>query len=419
MRYDVAVIGGGTGGVPAALAAARNGARTVLVERYGFLGGMATAGLVNPYMGWHAGRKALTAGIFAEIIEGLSAGAGLHENGHTFDEEVLKLVLDRLVRDAGVTVLFHSTFVSCARENGRITSATIVSKGGPFEIEADCFVDATGDADLAAAAGARIEIGRPSDGLCQPMTLCFRIAGIDRSALPGEFAELRRTLNEIYLAAKADGRVTNPREDILVFKTLRPDTLHFNTTRVTGLSPVSPEELSEAEFEGRRQAAELVELFRAEAPGFADTYLHKSGVLIGVRESRRVMGAYVLEADDILGARKFDDAIACSRYPIDIHSPSGEGTLIRTVPEGDWYEIPYRCIVPSGLDNLLMATRAVSATHEAHASLRVMPVVAAIAEAAGTAAAMASENSIAPAGIDPAELRGALRRAGAFVGEGQ
>jgi len=414
MVFDVAVVGGGTGGVPAAVAAARSGARTALFERYGFLGGMATAGLVNPYMGWHAGEKALTAGIFAEIIEGLKSAGGLHENGHTFDEEILKLVLDRFVREAGVEVFFHSTFVTCRCEGGAVTSASFVSKGGPFEVEAGCFIDATGDGDLAAAAGARVEVGRGEDGLCQPMTLCFRAAGIEGA---WDLAKVRKVLNEVYLAAKAQGRVENPREDILVFPTMRPDVLHFNTTRIVGLSPLSPGELTRAEFEGRRQAAELMELFRREAPGFENAYLQKSAMLTGVRESRRVMGHYVLTADDVLKARKFPDAVACSRYPIDIHNPSGEGTVIRHVPEGDWYEIPYRCIVPRGVGNLLMASRTVSATHEAHASLRVMPVVSAIGEAAGTAAAMACRDGRAPAEIDTDELRSALRAAGAFVGE--
>ncbi len=413
MKFDVAIAGGGTGGVPAAVAAARSGARTVLLERYGFLGGMATAGLVNPYMGWHAGEKALTAGIFAEIIDGLRSMGGLHENGHTFDEEILKLVLDRLVCEAGVTVLFHSTFVGCRCSEGIIESASFVSKGGPFDVEADCFVDATGDADLATTAGAEIQVGRNEDGLCQPMTLCFRVAGIKAAK---DLAHVQRTLNAIYLAAKADGRLKNPRENILLFPTMRPDVLHFNTTRVTGLSPLSAGELSEAEFEGRRQAWQLVELFCAEAPGFEEAWLEKSAMLIGVRESRRVMGAYLLEADDILSARKFADAVAASRYPIDIHNPSGEGTVLKGVPEGDWYEIPYRCILPLGIGNLLMASRAISATHEAHASLRVMPVVSGIGQAAGTAAAIACRQKVAPADIDPAELKDALSAAGAFVG---
>jgi len=417
MQYDIAVVGGGTGGVPAAVEAARSGAKVLLVERYGFLGGMATAGLVNPYMGYWAGGKPIVRGIFEETLAGLRNGGGLAENGQTFDEEVLKVVLDRMVLEAGVATLFHAAFVSCECACGRIESARFVSKEGCFDVTAEVFIDATGDADLAAAAGASVEIGRSEDGLCQPMTLSFRLAGIDLAALPSDFGKLRKILNDAYLAAKADGSIDNPREDILIFKTLREDVLHFNTTRVVGKSPVSTAQLSEAEFEGRRQAFELLRLFKERVAGFEDAYIQKSGVLIGVRESRRVMGEYVLQVEDILSARKFDDAVACSSYPVDIHNPAGTGTVIRRLPPGQWYEIPYRSIVPLGLDNLLMAARSISATHEAHSSLRVMPVVAAIGQAAGAAAAMAASERRAARDVDADQLRNRLVAAGAFVGE--
>jgi len=417
LKCDVLVIGGGTGGVPAAVAAARGGAKTLLVERYGFLGGMATAGLVNPFMGYWAGERPISAGVFAEIIERLDKLGGLAADKVTFDEEVLKVVLDSLVREAGVSVLFHATFVDCAMSGARIDTATFVSKGGKFDVAAQCYIDATGDADVAAAAGAEVQVGRPPDGLCQPMTLNFRVAGVERHALGESLRDARKALNDAYLAAKTSGEIDNPRENVLVFETLRPDVLHFNTTRVVGKSPVSPEELSQAEFEGRRQAVELMALFRRAVPGFRNAFIQKMGMLMGVRESRRVMGEYVLQADDVMSARKFPDAVACSSYPIDIHNPAGTGTVIREVPEGDWYEIPYRSIVPLGLDNLVMASRSISATHEAHASLRVMPVVAAIGQAAGTAAALSAAGGTRPAEIDARELRRILRASGAFIGD--
>lgn len=417
-NYDVLVIGGGPGGVPAAVAAARAGARTLLVERYGFLGGMATAGLVNPFMGYWAGKRPVIAGIFAEMMDRLRAEGALAKDNQTFDEEAYKFVLDDIVRESGADVLFHTTFVRCRTTAGRIESLELVSKGGPFEVSARIYVDASGDADVAASAGARVEMGRAEDGLCQPMTLCFRVAGIDRSQCP-DFGELRKLLTKVYLGAKARGAVTNPREDILTFKTLRDDVLHFNTTRVTGKSAIDPAELTAAEFEARRQARELVVLFRGEVPGFGNAYLQKAGLLIGVRESRRVMASYVLTMEDVVGARKFGDAIACSTYPVDIHNPAGTGTVIRHLPPNEWYEIPYRCLVPEGQGNLLMASRSISATHEAHSSMRVMPVVAAIGQAAGTAAAMAVRTGIEPSKVAPRSLREALRAAGAFVGDGQ
>ena len=418
-KYDVLVAGGGPGGVPAAIAAARLGARTALAERFGYLGGMATAGLINPFMGYWAGDRPVIRGIFAEITDRLRAAGALHANNLTFDEEALKLVLDEMVREAAVETLFHTTFVTCSMRGDRISKATFVSKGGPFDLTAKVFVDATGDADLAAAAGAKIEVGRPEDGLCQPMTLCFRIGGIDRSALPPTLAEVRNVLDRIYLDAKARGEMDNPREDILLFPTLREDVIHFNTTRIVAKSPLDPRTLTEAEFDGRRQMKALMELFRREAPGFAGAFIEKSAAMIGVRESRRVMGEYVLDVEDVIHGRKFDDAVACSTYPVDIHNPAGTGTVIRRVPKNDWYEIPYRAIVPLGVENLVMAGRAISATHEGHSSLRVMPVVAAIGQAAGTAAAMAAKGRKRPRNVDAAALRAALRQAGAFVGDGR
>ena len=415
-KYDVVVVGGGPGGVCAAIAASRGGARTLLVERYAFLGGMATAGLVNPFMGFWAGGKPVVRGIFAEVLSALKAEGALGGAGLTFDEEILKLVLDDAVGRAGCEILFHSTLTGCSVKGGVLESVQLVSKGGVFEVGADVFIDGTGDADLAAFAGAKIEVGRDSDHLCQPMTLCFRVAGIDPTRVE-QLARTRKILTDAYLAAKAAGEIDNPREDILVFPTLRRDVLHFNTTRITGKSPLDPADLTAAELAARRQVGQLVALFRLSVPGFENSYLEKMGMLTGVRESRRVIGEYVLSVDDVVHAAKLPDAIACSTYPVDIHNPAGTGTVITPVPEGDWYEIPYRCIVPLGLANLLMAGRSISATHEAHSSLRVMPVVAAIGQAAGAAAAMAALLRIGPSELDIGKLRTALRQAGAFVGE--
>jgi hypothetical protein len=222
----------------------------------------------------------------------------------------------------------------------------------------------------------------------------------------------RKDIGLLFEAAKQAGRVRCPREDVLFFHTLNPGVVHFNTTRVTGLSATSGDDLTAAEMEARRQAHELARFLTSEVPGFERAYLQQCAAQIGVRESRRIRGHYVLTAEDVLGARKFHDAIARSNYPIDIHSPTGAGTDIRSVPAGDYYEIPYRCLLPQGMDNLLVAGRSVSATHEAQASLRIMPTCFAMGEAAGLAAAMAVQRGISPAEVPAEELRQALREQG-------
>ncbi len=406
-KYDVVVVGGGPGGVCAAVGAAKGGADVLLIERYGFLGGMATAGLVNPFMPYTIGGERLTSTVFNELLDRLEDAGALAAGGTVFDDEWMKIVLDRMVQDHGVDLLLHSSFADVEMDGRRITRVHTAGKSGQTDAAGTVFVDATGDGDLAARAGAPVEIGRPKDGLCQPMTLCFRIGDVAGEPSP---RQLRRELTEIFLAAKEAGEIDLPREDVLVFATLVPHVFHFNTTRVVKRDATSVLDMTAAELEGRRQVAELFALFRRRSPRFKDAYLIKTAAQIGVRESRRVMGQYVLTAGEVVEACKFSDGIARSNYPIDIHNPTGEGTVIQRLPPGEFYEVPYRCLVPKGVDNLLIGSRCISATHEAHASLRIMPVVATIGEAAGIAAAWAVREGILPRQVDGARLKAAMLR---------
>ncbi len=403
--YDVIVVGGGPGGICAAVGAAKEGASVLLVERYGFLGGMATAGMVNPFMGYTVEGRKLTSAVFNELLDRLDRAGALHSGGQIFDDEGMKIVLDEVTVEHGVDVLLHSSFTGLEMDGPLIARVQTTGKSGQIDLTGAVYVDSTGDGDVAAQAGAPIEVGRTQDGLCQPMTLCFRIGGV--SGDPGA-GELRKELTEIYLQAKAAGEVSNPREDVLIFGTMVPHIFHFNTTRVLRRDATNTLDLTAAEMEGRRQVAELLDLFRRRSPRFKDAYLVKMAAQIGVRESRRVMGAYVLTVDDVLEASKFEDGIARSRYPVDIHSPTGEGTVIQRLPPGEFYEIPYRCLVPDRVDNLLIGARCISATHEAHSSMRVMPVVAGIGEAAGVAAAWAARDGIAPREVDGSRLKAAI-----------
>ena len=404
--YDVVVVGGGPGGTTAAVAAASRGASVLVIERYGFLGGMATAGLVNPFMWYFHRDKPLTTTVFNEMLDRLDRSGGLAPNRMTFDDEIMKIILDGMMADHGVEVAFHSWFTGLDRAGSAIAAVHLAGKSGPKTVRAKVFVDSTGDGDVAAAAGAKVELGRPQDGACQPMTLCFRLAGIENpEGWDAGWDPMREEMNAIYQDARRRGEIKNPREDVLIFRTTVPGVVHFNTTRVVGKAAVNADALTAAEAEGRRQVMELLTLLRAKSPRCRNAWLVKMAPQIGVRESRRVMGSYVLTEADVLTAAKFDDGIARSNYPVDIHNPAGTGTIIKDVPKGDYYEIPYRSLVPTGVDNLLVGSRCISTTHEAHSSMRVMPVVAGIGEAAGAAAALCAKSGIKPAAVDGRALK--------------
>jgi len=409
---QVIVSGGGPAGLAASVAASRQGVETLLIERYGFLGGMATAGLVNPFMPWHVNGSPLVAGIFEEMQRRMKAmhGFGGEREPAAIDPEVFKVVADEICRDAQVRVRLHTLATGVTREGSAIASIRTESKSGTEDWTADVYVDCTGDADLAFRAGVPCDHGRDEDQLAQPMTLNFRMAGVDIEHMPS-----RQEINRLFDQGKAEGRLHQPRENVLFFYTTRPGVVHFNTTRVTGLSGADADDLTAAEIEARRQAHELAHFLVARVPGFERAYLEQSGAQIGVRESRRIRGDYALTGDDVVNARKFPDAIARSNYPIDIHNPAGSGTVIEEVPAGDYYEIPYRCLLPVGMDNLLVAGRCASATHEGQSSLRVMPQCFAMGQAAGVAAAMAVRDGISPRQVDAEELRRALRKQGQIV----
>lgn len=405
--------GGGPGGIAAAVAAARNGADTMLVERYGFLGGMATAGLVNPFMPWHAGKEQIINGIFQEILDRLRAKGGLSRDRESiFDPEIMKVVADDICLESGVKLLLHSFVSGATVEGPRIASVTVTNKPDGRDITAEIFIDATGDADLAYMAGVPCSVGRESDGLAQPMTLNFRMAGVDTARVPP-----REVINDLYAKARQEGRINCPRENVLMFNTTRSGEIHFNTTRVTRADGTNAADLTRAEIEARRQVHQLVEFLKRGVPGFENAFLQMTGTQIGVRESRRIVGEYVMTVEDVLEGRKFDDCIARGSYPVDIHNPDGAGTVIRHLRPGESYDIPYRSIVPLKIDNLLVAGRPISTTHEAHSSTRIMPICFAVGEAAGTAAALCVRQKTVPRSLDVGVLQAVLAAQGANLGE--
>lgn len=443
-RADVVVFGGGPAGLGAAVGAAWTGADTLLVERYGYLGGNATASLVGPFMTSysHDGEKQIVGGVFEALVRRLeasggavhpsevragSAYAGFRSFGHDhvtpFDPETLKLESLALVVEAGVRPLLHTSFVDVIDTGGDNRVALVFGKSGLQAIAGEVFIDCTADADVSVAAGADFEIGRKQDGLTQPMTMFFRVGNIDsdqvskyREEHPEEGEDTFSTLVE---EARASGDYDIPRNKIGIYETPTPGVWRVNTTRIQKLDGTSNLDLTKAEIEGRRQVQQLMHFFRKYMPGFEDAVLLDTAAQIGVRETRRIVGDYVLTVEDIMEARSFPDTIALNAYPIDIHSPTDDSGGATAAHEfGDpprFHEIPYRVLIPKGLERILVAGRCISATHEALGAVRVMPPVFAMGHAAGTAAALTVSQGHSVRDVDVSMLQSELQAQGAIL----
>jgi glycine/D-amino acid oxidase-like deaminating enzyme len=441
---DVLVIGGGNAGCAAAIAAARHGAKTLLVERYGFLGGTATAAMVGPWMTFHSGSKRIVGGIAQEIVERLhrkGASPGhVHDSSDyvstitPFDPEIHKAVLFEMMREAGVDLLLHAYFLRALTGESGVEGAGVATVAGEREYRAAFTIDATADAYVAASAGVATQQG-DERGRVQPASLMFRLSHVDLSKTATYVRmhpdQMRTSLKahervapamtavaglyDLWNDALEHGEVSIPRELVSFFISPYPDEVTVNMTRVTGVDPLDPDDLTRAEVEAREQVMQLLEFFRNRVPGFENARLAATGAQIGIRESRRIVGEYTLTRDDVLQARHFSDAIARSAYPIDIHNPSGSGTTTHRLPEGESYEIPYRCLVPAQVERLLVAGRCISTTHEALASTRLTPTVMTLGQAAGTAAALAKRTGKRLRSIDTQALRSTLMDDGVLL----
>lgn len=413
-RYELIVVGGGFAGVAAAISAARQGVDVLLVEKYNSLGGAATNGLVMPFMRFWTyesetrERIYLCGDLFLEIIREMNQVTGTEEIEKEFDEEILKLVLNRMAIASGVQLLFNTTVTEAVVSDGKITSLKALGKSMPIELFADHFIDATGDAELSMLAGCSSQVGREKDGLCQPMTLCFRMSGVDLE----KFTENRAKINPLYDEFKQRGLIKNPRENVLIFRNANDGVLHFNTTRVVKRDPTDPFDVTQAEIEAREQVFEILRFLKENIDGFEHSRVLSTALQIGIRESRKVHGEYTLTVDDLKSLARFEDAIAVANYDIDIHNPEGAGTSHYFFGDGEWYEIPYRCLIPKKMDNLLVAGRCISSTHEAQASYRIMPYCAEIGQAAGTAVAVAKQTRTTVRDVDVKQVQAVLREEG-------
>ena len=433
-EYDVLVIGGGNAGCAAAIAAARHGAKTLLVERYGFLGGTATASMVGPWMTFHSGGDRIVGGIAEEIVERLvrmGASPGhIHDSSDyvatitPFDPEVHKALLFEMMEEARVDLLLHAWFLDALVDQDDVAGATFATVGGERTYRARTIIDSTADAYVAASAGVPVQQG-DERGRVQPASLMFRLSHVDLSKTATyvrmHLDQMRTSLKAhertapaltavaglyaLWQRAQEDAIVDIPRELVSFFISPYPDEVTVNMTRVTNIDPLDPDDLTRAEVEARKQVMQLLRFFRERVPGFENARIAATGTQVGIRESRRIVGRYTLTRDDVLHARQFPDAVARSAYPIDIHNPSGTGTTTHRLAAGESYEIPFRCLIPSNRERLLVAGRCISTTHEALASTRLTPTVMTLGQAAGTASAMACKRGIRVGDIAADELR--------------
>ena len=410
-RYDVVVVGAGSAGSSAAISAARTGASTLLVDRLAFMGGTSTAVLDTFYafftpgtaprrvvggLGWEVASHLVKQGVAFERPNTYGAGTGI-----TYDAEALKVLWERMAEDAGVDLLLHAWATGVRLDpDRRATAVRLWTKGGERWVEAGAVVDASGDADLCHLAGASYDDAKSAGGV-QSLSTLFKLANVDivrASAVPK--AELWARMRE----AASDGAYRLPRIEGSWHRTPYDGVALIHMTRIPGVDPVDPESLTRAEVEGRRQVQEYARFLRDRVPGFERSVLVATSPAIGVRESRRVFGDYRLTREDVLEARRFDDEIALCGAPIEDHHAGGD-TAWAYVAGGGVYGIPFRTLLPAGIEGLLVAGRCFSATHDAHASARSMATCMAMGQAAGAAAAMAVAGETVPRAVDPAAGR--------------
>jgi len=354
------------------------------------------------------------------------SGGALSPSGNTnftvpFDPEAFKHIALQMLNEAGVELLFHAFASGVVAIGNEVKGVVFETKSGPVVVQAKVLVDCTGDGDVSAFSGAPFTVGREEDGLVQPMSLMFLMSDFLRAKFieytkshPAEWNGVQG-LRTLMQEAIDEDELNIPREDILFFQTIHEDQVSVNSTRITGALGIDVWDLTHAEIEGRRQIAQLTAFLRKYVPGFENAYLSQSGPQVCVRETRRVLGEYVLTGEDVLNAHKFSDVIAHGTYPIDIHNPKGKGTVLKKVAAGAAYDIPLRCLIPKKIGNLLVAGRCISGTHEALASYRVMPICMATGHAAGVCAAIAVKNKQEPRKVNAKDVQRELLRQGAHL----
>lgn len=414
---DVLVLGAGPAGVAAAVSAARQGARTMLVEQLGDVGGIATSGLMSHWTGNTKG------GIYEEFLNrsaDLPDTADYGFNGsprQIINPERLKTALLELLDEAGVELLLYTVAVAPIMKENRLQGVILENKAGRQAVRAKIVIDCTGDGDIAARSGAAFQLGREEDGAMQPVSLMFKIGGVDydRAVFPGKFEDyIQIPAGEIQALGKA--ALPFPAGHVLLYRTSLPGVVTCNMTNCIQADGTNPKDLVKATLTCRRQLEPILSFLRGTVPGYEVCYLLSCASLIGVRETRHFKGVKTLTEEDIRSARVFDDwAVTHASFNFDVHNMSGNGldaTGAQDSFDATFYTIPYGCLVPETVDGLLLAGRCISGTHLAHANYRVMPICANMGQAAGIAAALCCVQEIQPRALDVSQLQAELLRQG-------
>lgn len=448
MNYDVVVIGGGPGGLPAAIAAARQGTRVLLVEKNGYLGGNLTIGL--PLLGFldKDGNQVIK-GIAQEFVDALVKKNGaaphtwcpMHNSVTIYDHEVFKIVAFEKTLEAGVELLLHTQVIDTNMENGILKSVTLFGKGHRMEVNARVFIDATGDGDVGYMAGATYEMGQEGTGVLQPPTVMCTVAGVNTEEIirfveehpeqmepgpgvetyPGYDASYFRAnpdhhvlvgLRKLFLELKAEGKLPIDRDTLIYIETLVPGVVNINCTRHLGIDGSDVRDLTRAEIEGHMQNYRLLETLRNYVPGFRNCYLTRIYPFVGIRESRRFHGLARLTGEEMEAGSIGKDSVGIGSYIIDIHDGGGSGTVVKKVRP---YGIPYGMTCSSDIPNMMFAGRCASMDAVALSSLRVMPSLMVMGEAAGVGAAMAVKEQKYPKDVDVDAVRKLLQEHGVIL----
>ena len=431
-EYDVAVLGGGPAGIAAAVAAARAGRRTLLIERYGFLGGMGTAAGVTNFCGLHANvhgeMHRVVQGIATELLGRIDRLGGLNAPhlilgkifAQAYDTAAYKIAADDLLAAHKVDILFHALGAGVVmHDERRIDALMVETKAGRQAVRAGIYIDCSGDGDLAAWAGAPFEVGDNAGSTMYP-SMMFRLNGID----PERAGDAWRTIPALMEKAEAAGTHKFPRKAAIVRPQRHAVEWRVNFTQLaredgTAVNGLEPDDMTRGEIEGRRQAVQAFEFLRT-VPGFEQSYIVDLPPQLGIRETRRVVGGYMLSGEDVLGCASFEDSIGVNGWPMESHVAGDVVFKFPPIPESRGYnELPYRMLVPEGIDNLLMAGRCASMTHDGQSAARVSGACFAMGEAVGIAADLALSGNTIPRDIAVEKLQQALQQQGAFIGRGQ
>ncbi len=441
---DVLVMGAGPAGICAAVAAARGGAKTMVIEQCGSVGGAATTGLVGPFMTSFDARneKMVIRGMFKEVVDKMVAlgGAidpaeipgedpksGFYKIGHAhvgpFDHECFKTVTTGMILESGAELLLHTQFVDALVEEGNITGVVVANKGGLSAVRPKVVIDCTGDADVAARAGVGYELGNVVDGNLQPATLFFRLYNVDTERMAAHMREHAGDIMPFYgpyswlIREKQEEWGDVPRAEVCLFEGVVPGEFRLNVTRILDVDGTNAEDLTRAEIEGLRQAHKVFDFLKKYAVGFENARFMGTAASVGIRETRHIDGVKRLTAEDVSGCRVPEDSIAVMATCMDTHNRSNPGGTFYPLTNGPYFGVPYGCLVPKGMGNLLVAGRTISADSVAASATRMIPCCMVFGQAAGTAAAIAVKEGVAPADVDVKGLLSALKEQGAYLGD--